>query len=50
MVVVPDTDKDLAVRTILDTAKSSPKGQFGDGKIFISSVEESYTISTGNKD
>jgi len=50
MVVVPDADKDVAVQTIIESARSSPKGLFGDGKIFISSVEESYTISTGAKD
>ena len=50
MAVIPDADKNLVVQTIMDTARSSPKGVFGDGKIFISSVDESYTISTGTKD
>jgi nitrogen regulatory protein PII 1 len=47
---VPDPDKSLAVQTILETARSSAKGSFGDGKIFVSNVEESYTISSGLKD
>jgi nitrogen regulatory protein PII 1 len=50
LVVVPDPDKNLAVQTILETARSSAKGSFGDGKIFVSNVEESYTISSGIKD
>ena len=50
LVVIPDADKDLAVQAILESARTGAKGVFGDGKIFISSVDESYTISTGNKD
>ncbi|HWQ25925.1 MAG TPA: P-II family nitrogen regulator [Chlorobaculum sp.] len=49
-VVVPDIDKDFVVRAILETAKSGPDGKFGDGKIFISAVEEVYTISSGTKE
>ena len=48
--VVPDTDKDFVVRAILDNAKSGAEGKFGDGKIFVSAVEEVYTISTGEKE
>ena len=50
MTVVPDADKDLVVDTVLKSARTSEKGAFGDGKIFISKVEESYTVSTGSKD
>jgi nitrogen regulatory protein PII 1 len=50
MTVVPDADKDLVVDTVLKSARTSGKGAFGDGKIFISKVEESYTVSTGIKD
>jgi nitrogen regulatory protein PII 1 len=50
MVVVPDPAKNLAVEAILEAARSSAKGSFGDGKIFVSHVEESYTISSGLKD
>jgi nitrogen regulatory protein PII 1 len=48
--VVHDSDKDLLIKAIMDAARSSVKGAYGDGKIFISDVEESYTISTGAKD
>jgi len=50
MMVVPDEDKDLVVKTIIDTARTGDKGAFGDGKIFISPVEEVYTVSSGVKE
>ena len=50
LVVVPDTDKELVVETIVKTARTGEKGTFGDGKIFISKVEETYTVSSGAKD
>ncbi len=49
-VVVPDADKDLVVETILKSARTGAKGVFGDGKIFISKVEESWTVSSSSKD
>jgi nitrogen regulatory protein PII 1 len=48
--VVRAEDKDFVVQTIMDTARSAGKGAFGDGKIFISDVEEIYTISSGVKE
>ena len=50
LVVVPDTDKDLVIETVIKAARTGEKGTFGDGKIFISNVEESYTVSSGAKD
>jgi len=50
LVVVPDTDKDLVIETVIKAARTGEKGTFGDGKIFISKVEESYTVSNGAKD
>jgi nitrogen regulatory protein PII 1 len=47
---VNDSDKDLVVQTILESARTAPKGQFGDGKIFITPVEEAWTISKGTKE
>ena len=49
-VVVGDSDKDLVVETILKSARTGTKGVFGDGKIFISKVEETWTVSSGSKD
>lgn len=50
LTVVKDGDKDFAVRTIITAARTSEKGAFGDGKIFIIPVEEAYTISSGIKE
>jgi len=50
MTVVPDEEKDLVIKTIMDSARTGEKGAFGDGKIFISPVEEVYTISSGTKE
>ena len=48
--VVHEADKDLLVKSIMDAARSGEKGAFGDGKVFLSEVEEAYTISTGAKE
>ncbi len=50
MSVVNAEDKDFVIETIMRTARSGDKGAFGDGKIFVSEVEESYTISSGFKE
>jgi nitrogen regulatory protein PII 1 len=47
LTVVKDQDKDFAIRTIIKSARTGEKGAFGDGKIFVSEVEEAYTISSG---
>ena len=41
-------DKDDLVKVILRTAKTGD-GNFGDGRIFISPVEDAYTISSGKQ-
>jgi nitrogen regulatory protein PII 1 len=50
MTVVPEADKEFVVKTVLAAARTSEKGNFGDGKIFISPVESVYTISSGIKE
>jgi nitrogen regulatory protein PII 1 len=50
LTVVKDQDKDFAVGAIIKAARTGDKGAFGDGKIFISQVEEAYTISSGIKE
>jgi nitrogen regulatory protein PII 1 len=50
MTVVPENDKDFVVNAVLGSAKSSAAGNYGDGKIFISPVDEVYTISSGVKE
>ncbi|OVE77174.1 nitrogen fixation protein NifHD [bacterium F16] len=50
MTVIPETDKDFVISTVLSLAKTSEGGNFGDGKIFVSPVDEIYTISSGVKE
>lgn len=50
MVVVPDGDKDYVLKAVMESARTGSKGSFGDGKIFVSEVEEVYTISSGIKE
>ena len=50
IVVVPDKDKDFVVTTVMDSARTGVKGSFGDGKIFVTQVEEVYTVSSGVKE
>ena len=47
LLVVNDEDKTFVVETIIIAARSGTKGAFGDGKVFVSQVDEVYTISTG---
>jgi len=48
--VVKAEDKDFLIDTIMTAARTGDKGNFGDGKIFVSPVEEVYTISSGVKE
>ena len=48
--VVPDRDKDFVIKTVIKLARTGEKGSFGDGKIFVSPVEEVYTVSSGIKE
>ena len=50
LTVVRDADKDFVIDTIMKSAKSGSKGAFGDGKIFVSPVDEVYTVSSGLKE
>jgi len=50
IMVVQDADKDFVIDTIMKSARSGSKGAFGDGKIFVSAVEEVYTVSSGQKE
>lgn len=49
MLVVREADKEDVLKIIMKTAKTSEKGAFGDGKIFVVPVEETYTISSNSK-
>jgi len=45
-IVVADADKDLVVETILRHART---GEIGDGKIFVTPVDEAIRIRTGER-
>jgi nitrogen regulatory protein PII 1 len=45
--VVNDSDKDFVIDVIVKAARTAPNGQFGDGKIFVSPVDEVITVRTG---
>ncbi len=46
MLVVRDEDAEKIEKSIMQAART---GNYGDGKIFVSPVEEAYTIRTGEK-
>ena len=46
-IVLPDNQVDLAVSSIIKMAKT---GKIGDGKIFVSAIQEAHRIRTGEKD
>jgi len=48
--VVKESDKDYVIKVVLETARTGSSGSYGDGKIFVSPVEEVYTVSSGVKE
>ena len=44
--VVPDTQKDAAVTAIIKSAKT---GKIGDGKVFVSTIEDAVRIRTDER-
>lgn len=50
LTVVNDQDKDFVIKTIMKAARTGDKGAYGDGKIFVTPVDEVYTISSGIKE
>lgn len=50
LIAIKDADKDFVVNTIIDAARTGEKGAFGDGKIFVTPIVETYTISNGIKE
>lgn len=49
LMVVNEEDKDDVIKTVMRNARTGTTGAYGDGRIFVSPVEEAYTISTGKK-
>ncbi len=50
LTVIKDKDKEFVVNTVIERARTDSNGAFGDGKIFVTPVLESYTISSGVKE
>ena len=50
LIAIKDTDKDFVLTTIIEAARTDEKGAFGDGKIFVTPIVETYTISNGLKE
>lgn len=50
LTVVKESDKDLVVNTIIGSARTGEAGNYGDGKVFVSPVDETFTISSGVKE
>jgi len=46
LMAVNDEDNEEVIKIIEEAART---GSFGDGKIFISQIDEAYTIRTGEK-
>ena len=45
--VVPPADKDIVVKIIMQAARTGDEGAYGDGKIFVSPIDEVYIVSAG---
>jgi nitrogen regulatory protein PII 1 len=50
LTVIQNQDKYFVIKTIMESARTGTKGAFGDGKIFVSPVDEVYTVSSGVKE
>jgi nitrogen regulatory protein PII 1 len=48
--VVKESEREYVVKIIIQAARTGSKGAYGDGKIFVSAVDDVYTISSGAKD
>lgn len=49
MIAAANEDKEDVIKIIMRASKTGNKGSFGDGKIFVSSIDEVYTISSGTE-
>ena len=47
VIVCEDQSRQKIIDIIVQNARTGENGNFGDGKIFISPVEEVYTVSSG---
>ena len=45
-----EDENDFVIKTVMQAARTGEKGAFGDGKIFVTPVNEIYTVSSGIKE
>ncbi len=45
--LVPDAKVDSALSTILDSARTGTEGEIGDGKVWVTSLEQIIRVRTG---
>jgi len=50
LIAIKEADKDFVLTTIIEAARTDEKGAFGDGKIFVTPIVDTYTISNGFKE
>jgi len=50
LLVVPDDSKDFILPIIVKAARTGLEGAHGDGKIFVSQVDEVYNVRTGERE
>jgi nitrogen regulatory protein PII 1 len=50
LMAIKDSDKEFVLTTIIEAARTDEQGAFGDGKIFVTPIVETYTISNGLKE
>ena len=50
MTVVDDDDKNHVIDLIMENCMTGEEGSPGDGRIFVTNIEESYTISKQSKE
>lgn len=49
LMIVEDEKKDEVIKIIMNAARTGSNGNFGDGRIFVSPIDEAYTISSQSK-
>lgn len=49
LMIVEDSEKEAVIQIIMKTARTGEKGNPGDGRIFVTPVDEAYTISSQSK-
>ena len=49
LMVIKDEDKEFAINTIIESARTGTEGAFGDGKIFVMPESDVIRVRTGER-